>query len=377
VQPCLSDRSTPKYRQLHRILQDKIRSGECRIGDRLGTEAELTRKYNVSTTTVTRVLRDMEREGAVVRKRGKGTFVRALEPAMPVPAEGTRTLLLCGKAITVSPDACALSQAVNGFIGYEVQRGIINNFRGPVRLVYEAELLSQARQPGADQFCAVLVNPPGALVEALEAASLPHIRIDSSSGVARTEPNAVTLDRLRGIYEGMAYLIRDLRHRDIALITACEGMHPDRVFGYASALRAFDIPYREALVAHDLQGGTREAGRRAMARLLQSGARFTAVFVDTDVKARGAIQALEESGRRVPQDTSVLGFDDVPEDEELSPALTTVRVPHYEMGAEAIRLLNERLARDGAAVSGTLLSTRLVVRASCGPRESREAPETR
>lgn len=357
-----------KYHQLRNILQEKIRNGEHKVGDRLGTEAELTKRYRLSSTTVIRVLREMERDGLVVRKTGGGTFVRSREPITPVVAN-SQTLLLSGRAIIRSLEEHDLNQAVNWFIGYEIHRGVINNFSGHVRLVYDTELLALSRETGSKRFCVILSNPTATVVESLQSAGVPYISIDSRVGITRTERNTVTLDRLRGIYEGVAYLIRDLGHREIAFITAGQGEHSDRVFGYTSTLQAFDIPYREELVAHDLEGGSLDAGYKAMKRLMESKVPFSAVFADTDMKALGAIKALQEAGLRVPEDVSVMGFDDAPGTEEASPALTTIRVPHYEMGAEAIRLLEERLAHGGADVPGSLLNTRLVIRASCGPRK--------
>jgi LacI family transcriptional regulator len=97
---------------------------------------------------------------------------------------------------------------------------------------------------------------------------------------------------------------------------------------------------------------------------------FDAVFVASDVVALGAIGALRESGRRVPDDVSVIGFDDVPLAGFFDPPLTTVRLPAFDLGQAAGEALIRRIA-DPSVVDRTLLSTELIVRTSTkarGPR---------
>ncbi len=84
-----------------------------------------------------------------------------------------------------------------------------------------------------------------------------------------------------------------------------------------------------------------------MRTLLDSGPEFTAVLAGNDLLALGVYDALSERGLRCPDDISVVGFNDMPFMDKVSPPLTTVRIPHYEIGAEAARLLLEVLIRPG------------------------------
>ena len=102
-----------------------------------------------------------------------------------------------------------------------------------------------------------------------------------------------------------------------------------------------------------------------MARLL-AGTPFDAAFVASDVVALGALGALREAGRRVPDDISVVGFDDIPLAAYFDPPLTTIRLPAYELGHAAGRALLERIA-DRDDPGRTLLPTELIVRASTAP----------
>ncbi|MFB6848621.1 LacI family DNA-binding transcriptional regulator [Streptomyces sp. NPDC056373] len=131
--------------------------------------------------------------------------------------------------------------------------------------------------------------------------------------------------------------------------------------GWLHALRAHGVPHAEEL---DMPGPyTRVSGHQRIREALAAGLDFTAVFAGTDVVATGALAALREAGLDVPGDVSLVGFDDVPFAADLSPALTTVRVPYEDLGRTAVRLAlgrGERLTADDHVV----LSTQLVIRQS-------------
>ncbi|WP_307717612.1 LacI family DNA-binding transcriptional regulator [Streptomyces sp. V4I23] len=116
---------------------------------------------------------------------------------------------------------------------------------------------------------------------------------------------------------------------------------------------------------------SRAFGMRRTAELLRDGLEFTAIFAANDIVAAGAAQALEEAGLRVPQDISLVGYDDVPVAQELRPRLTTVHVPLEEMGRQAVRLALGDGGDDDwrEPATGTVrLGTHIVVRDSVAPR---------
>ena len=140
----------------------------------------------------------------------------------------------------------------------------------------------------------------------------------------------------------------------------------ERLDGYRDALRGANIePRPEWIVEAAFDAGS---GHLAMARLLDRGP-LDAVFVASDVVAFGALGALRAAHRRVPEDISVVGFDDIPLAAFLDPPLTTVRLPTYELGHALGTALLDRIAHP-AAPRRTLLPTELVVRSSTGPPRS-------
>ena len=135
--------------------------------------------------------------------------------------------------------------------------------------------------------------------------------------------------------------------------------------GYREGLRAAGLPVDEALIR---QGDFYQPrGFQAALELLNLPGAPTALFASNDVSAFGAVAAVHELRLRVPDDVSVVGFDDIPSAQQVYPPLTTVRQPLYEMGAAATRLLLSLLRGGEAAVPRTSLPTTLIVRGSTAP----------
>ena len=106
-----------------------------------------------------------------------------------------------------------------------------------------------------------------------------------------------------------------------------------------------------------------------MARLLASGQSFTAILAGNDLIALGALAVLAKAALRCPDQVSVVGFNDIPLVDKLTPPLTTVSLPLREMGALAARTLLAEIADPGreGPVAQSLLAVELVVRGSTGP----------
>ncbi|WP_268828110.1 LacI family DNA-binding transcriptional regulator [Streptomyces sp. GQFP] len=172
----------------------------------------------------------------------------------------------------------------------------------------------------------------------------------------------VHYDNKGGAFQAADHLLT-AGHRRILFLGGepLQSSSEERRAGYRQALRAHDVPYAEEL---DLSGSyTRGSGYQRTRDVLRAGLDFTAVFAGTDMVAVGALAALREAGLDVPGEVSVVGFDDVPFAADLTPSLTTVRVPYEELGRTAVRLAlgrAEQLAGDNHVV----LSTQLVIRQS-------------
>jgi LacI family transcriptional regulator len=164
-----------------------------------------------------------------------------------------------------------------------------------------------------------------------------HDEIDGVTNVILNHQHAAEL--------GIGHLF-NLGHRQIAVIKGQEFSSDTNIrlatIQAAAAKRGIPI---EAKLTVQMQGDSPspEVGYSAVKSLLASGEDFTAVFAFNDISAIGAIRALTEMGLRVPEDVSVLGFDDIYAAAFHNPALTTIRQPLFEMGSIAAKFLLERV----------------------------------
>jgi DNA-binding LacI/PurR family transcriptional regulator len=172
------------------------------------------------------------------------------------------------------------------------------------------------------------------------------------------------------MHASVSHLIRH-GHRRIAFVSVASNLR--RAAGYRRALSEHGLPVDDRLTRTwtDRDGtlsSARLRGYHAIRELLEEQVPFTAVQAGSDFTAVGAIDALEEAGRRVPADTAVAGFDNVDEmgaSPLRTPFLTTVHDPNREMGRKAAELLLAQI-EEGAAPQRVVLPTQLVIRSSCG-----------
>ena len=173
----------------------------------------------------------------------------------------------------------------------------------------------------------------------------------------------VDIDNYSAARQVMSYLI-GLDHRRIAMIVHAPPVYyaaRKRFQGYKDALDEAGLEYREAMIANF----TEESGYRAMKELLSLTGRPTALFAGNDMIAYGAIQALKDEDLIIPDDLSIAGFDDDFLSRYLNPPLTTMSLPAPSLGAEAARLLIDRLSGRVKEQRQILLSPHLSVRESC------------
>ena len=178
--------------------------------------------------------------------------------------------------------------------------------------------------------------------------------------------HCVYVDNVYGGYVATRYLI-DQGHERIAHLTGNLSMKDgrDRLEGYKAALREAGIEYRESLTVDS--GFGEEGGHRGMERLLRRRDDFTAAFAANDQSAAGALLALREAGRLVPDDVSVVGFDDILLARYVSPALTTVGQPYVEMGKSAARIALQAMGIEPSGKIVRRFEPKLVVRESVAP----------
>lgn len=203
-------------------------------------------------------------------------------------------------------------------------------------------------------------------------ADMPVVLLDCREAVPTGEVSSVVPDETAGGYAAAKYLL-DQGHRDIAYLAATDN-------SVARVLRAqgFELAVAtcDGAAARTFVGGNSDAsgGREAMILALAASPRPTAVFAYTDRMAMGAYSVIQEAGLRIPDDISVIGFDNQPFlADALAPALTSVELPHYEMGAWAVNKLIDVLeGSDSPRHEQARLTGPVVVRESVAPPRPRD-----
>jgi LacI family transcriptional regulator len=215
---------------------------------------------------------------------------------------------------------------------------------------------------------AIILLPEESSVEllALQSTGYPFVVADPREPLGEGIP-AVSAAHRAGAKAATDHLLA-LGHRRIAFVTGPRGWAAteERLEGYHAALAAAGVlPASELIV----EGGDWEipSGHEAAVRLFELGERPTAIFASNDNMAVGVLRAAREHGITVPDDLSVVGFDDAVLAPIVTPALTTVRQPLAELGRTAVSLLMRMLDRQRVEALRVELATRLVVRSSTGP----------
>jgi LacI family transcriptional regulator len=178
---------------------------------------------------------------------------------------------------------------------------------------------------------------------------------------------AVGVKEKQAAFEGINYLI-NLGHNKINMISGLGfAFGTRRTEGYYEALAFNGIPKDESRVS-SVQYYTAEFGMYGMSAMLQKSRDFTALFAATDELAIGAIRVLRDEGIKVPEDVSVLGFDDIYMSNYIVPRLTTIRQPISEIGNQTAMALHQRITGGNISAGFDVeFPHRLVIRESTAP----------
>ncbi|GIU93507.1 MAG: LacI family transcriptional regulator [Acidimicrobiia bacterium] len=325
---------------------------------------DVARASGVSVATVSRALRGLPNVSPATRRRvmevASHMGYRPDPNAARLAAGKTATVGLCVTAIPIwyTGQVSAGAEAVLTVAGYDLVLIVVADRQTRRRTLGEAAGLAKR----VDGLLMVDIVPTADERVGLQRAGLPWVMV----GAADPSTPSVVVDNMGGAAQAARHLL-ELGHRRIGLISggraAFENSTPrERRDGFVEALAEAGVRFDPRLE----RPGNFSAlgGYEAMMALLESSDRPSAVFAMSDEMAIGAARAAAERGLKVPDDLSVVGFDD----HELAFAfgLTTIRQPATELGSEGARRLLGLL--DGGPGDGRIvLPTELVVRESTGP----------
>lgn len=256
-------------------------------------------------------------------------------------------------------------RGIEDALGAEFTAIIANTDNDPER---EATGARRLLARSVDGLILATVRRRDALTEELTASGVPVVLVNRTADQAGF--SSVVADDAQGIRLMVEHLA-ELGHRRIVHLAG-----PQELSTGAVRQRAF----REAMRARHLDADEQRVtaaraysiaeGARLGDQLLRAKPAPTAILTANDLLAVGVYEAAAALGRTIPADLSVTGFNDMPFVDRLTPPLTTIRIQHYEMGAQAARLLLQRLERPEAPGMSIQLGVQLVVRGSSAPPRS-------
>ncbi len=350
----------PRYVQVKQWVERQIACGRWSPGDVLPPERDLAAQLKVSPLTVSRALQWLAREGVLIRKRRVGTIVARELPAHLLQAATTLLVLGIGAATRQTADFYfgALHRSIHTELAASGIRTIWHD--------YQFDLVE--RELRSSELVGILAIAPTAehiaWLEQLYARGVPVVVVGASAD--NWALPFVDTDNYAAAREGVSYLLKHGHRRFVGLFAALETFNSrDRWRGFRDALQEAGIPKEHIWTfitpyADDFDDAVRE-GLSTLIRLPNGP---TAVFAGGYYLALAALQTAHGSGVAVPQQLSVLGFDDPPSAAFTVPPLTTFRQPLEEMGICAVRKMLQLIRGQPPEPFQERLPLELVVRES-------------
>jgi len=349
----------PVYAQIRQQITWLIASGELEPGTRLPTIRELAGQLKINMHTARQAYHALQDDGLVETGPGRGTRVlpiamsKLISTASAV-ASHTVGVLLPNPTPFYAPLMLGLEETATR-LGYLLITCFTHDSLETTR-----RLAQQLVSKNVDGLIAVA--PVGDAVDPSRLPGLPIVSVDAP----QVAVNSILFNLSGAGYESTRHLLWH-GHKRIGLITAPLTAHSSRepVRGYKRALRAAGLTPDESLIV-EVPGYMREFGYRAGQRMLELKKPPTAIFVSGDILAMGAMQALKDAGRRIPEDIAIASKDNIDFAGLIEPPLTTVSFPVFEMGCESMNMLHGIISGGAARKKKVLPEARLVVRRSCG-----------
>lgn len=328
---------TIKYIEIFEFYRDKILNGEMKYSEKLPTEQEIGDMFSVSRHTVRQSILELEKQGYIYREKSKGAFVEKL---VKEKRRNNKMIIVITTYLSeyIFPFLIKGIDEVLSKNGYDILLLSTNNDKEKeseqLKKLLEYDVVGAIIEPTAS----ALGNTNIEYYESIARNNIPYLMINAAYD--KNEQSYVAIDDEKGGYKICKYLI-DLGHKKIAgLFKEDDIQGIERKNGYLKALEENNIEIDNTIIGRFktfeeefyIDGFTRS--------LLSKEDRPTAIFCYNDKVAMNVIKAARELGVRIPEDLSVVGYDN---DETISAALdcgiTTISHPKEELGRKAAEML--------------------------------------
>ncbi len=337
------DSKIPIYKQIYEDINLRIHHGEFAFGSLLPSESKLCTLYGVERATVRRALAMMADDGQIAKHHGIGASV--LNTNGPIDTFRKKTLLFL--LPRGHDDIDLVSEPFNAKLIRTIEHE--SSLKG-YDLLYKsftpnetADDLIQTCNPTGVFFTSFLPND---IYKQLHKKGIPVVLLNQSHPLYPS----VSLDNKGGAKMVVEHLA-SLGHTKIGYIGALSEhqIQANRFGGYSDAMRDNELEINKSwLVKGDW---SMESGKAAMSRLISGGDLPTALFVANDAMAIGAMMAAMDRGISIPQDMSIVGFDDIDQASYIRPSLTTVSFDYTAMARASCMLMFDMIEHENSALN--------------------------
>jgi len=365
-----SDHETTLAHQLSQQLTWFIASGQLKPGDRLPSIQALAQRLAINLHTVRSAYHKMERDGLVVTRQGRGTHVLPFDPKHFAVTARDQVSHTVGVILPswVNPFYHGFLHGVQTIAEEHQTLLFVSNTNDDPGAAWRDFYRFSAK--GVDGILVVshdvseLFQPGTSMTD--QQKSLPLITVDWPGAEGYT----ATVDLESAGYQAARHLLGH-GHRRIGLITFVQETANIRPVdqGYQRALEEKGIHPDPSLIIR-VPGFDLASGAEGARRLLSLRERPTAIFAIADMLALGAMTAIKAAGLRIPQDMAITSFNDIPAAALVEPQLTTVAAPTFQLGQEAMKMLQMLIEGKKPPQRECVLPTHLIVRQSCGEHAS-------
>jgi len=348
-----------KYKQVVDFYKEYINENDLNDGELLPSESKMAEKFNFSRDTIRRALDQLEKQGVVSRQRGKGTFYKNPESFVKEKRIAVITTYLSNY---IFPNIISGIEEVVSSKHYTLN--LANTDNDPNK---ERKHLRKVIDNGVD---GLIIEPTKSAVDIhnmdlykeLKEKNIPFVMLNAY--YRELDPSYAIVNDYKGGYKAAQYLLQ-LGHTNIAGIFKEDDLQGVfRLKGFKKALGDYGVDPESAEIGTYITSQISSYPYHCMDKMLSHKNRPTAVVCYNDQIAVGVVKAIIDNGLKVPDDISVVSFDDSILATATNVKLTTVRHPKDELGRHAARLLFNML-EIGVEKPRFLYNPELVVRDSC------------
>lgn len=389
-----TEEATPLYQRIENTLRERITDGTWAVGQALPSRSRLCAEFATTRVTLDKAILGLVRVGLLHSAKGSGTFV-APASGRREPAAATPALHFAAPPLAAPPRALRLGIVLermppagppeegwgDNFYYGPLFQGIRDGVLGrPIETLYaylgRGEYGGFYRDSGLDGM--ILIAPSREDLPVLHRLTAEGVRF-VAAGLSSTDPADAALpcvdtDNVRGASEAVRHLL-GLGHRRIAVVNlaTANSNHHDRLEGYRRAMAAAGVPVLSSdmvlFPAHD-SGRFEDRIEEWLLRARAAGTLPTAIFACDYLMALATLRVLRRHDLCVPDDISLVCFDDPLSAAHLTPPLTTVRQPVYRLGRRAAQRLLHAVQGKPGLPGMEILPTELIIRASTRPPRS-------